>query len=73
MDLELSEFEQKLSDDERKEKEKADKRLAALNKRKEDMIKEKKQKNAVSFPIAMATRLFYKSFRLHHSNVRWGY
>ena len=47
MAQELSEFDSQLSDEEKKEKERNAKRLAALNKRKEEMVKEKQQKHKV--------------------------
>ena len=47
LEEELSDFEKELAADEKKERERNEKRMAGLSKRKEEMIKEKRQKQEV--------------------------
>ena len=47
MERELAEYESKLSEEERKDREKNEKRINALQRRKDDLIRDKKRKQEV--------------------------
>ena len=49
MERELADYEGKLSEEEKKDREKNEKRMNALQKRKDDLIKDKKKKQEVGF------------------------